>query len=148
VGAGRVVVAPVVVVVVGAVVAVGEADEVASAASGSRRVHATTNNSARHSPTRRTAADVRPRRPFEWRAAGTLAAFPRSTHRRNGGRVLSEAHYPATEGEQPVTKDYLDARLAELRVELHRGFNRVLIGIPASTAAICAAVAFVARLGT
>jgi hypothetical protein len=58
------------------------------------------------------------------------------------------AHYPATEGEKPVTKDHLDARLAELRIEMHRGMNRLLIAIPASTAAICAVVAFVARIGT
>jgi hypothetical protein len=57
------------------------------------------------------------------------------------------AHYPATEGEQPVTKDYLDARLGELRVEMHKGLNRVLIAIPASTAAIGGLIAFIARIG-
>jgi hypothetical protein len=40
------------------------------------------------------------------------------------------AHYPATEGEKPVTKDHLDARMAELRVEMHKGMNRLLIAIP------------------
>ena len=63
------------------------------------------------------------------------------------------AHFPATEGEKPVTTDYLDARLSEvcvelsqLRSELHQEINRLLIGVPASVAAICAIIAFVTRL--
>jgi uncharacterized protein involved in exopolysaccharide biosynthesis len=28
------------------------------------------------------------------------------------------AHFPATEGEKPVTKDHLDARIAEVRTEI------------------------------
>jgi hypothetical protein len=57
------------------------------------------------------------------------------------------AHYPATEGEQPVTKDYLDARLSEIRIEMHKGLNRLLIAIPASTAAIGGLIALIARMG-
>jgi hypothetical protein len=56
------------------------------------------------------------------------------------------AHYPATEGEKPVTKDHLDVRMAELRVEMHKGMNRLLIAIPASTAAIGGLIAFIARM--
>ena len=63
------------------------------------------------------------------------------------------AHYPATEGDKPVTEDHLDAGLGELRVEmsqlrveLHREINRLLIGVPASVAGICAVIAFITRL--
>lgn len=71
------------------------------------------------------------------------------------GEAVGEmlAHFPATEGEKPVTTDYLDARLSEVRVELsqlrselHQEINRLLIGVPASVAAICAIIAFVTRL--
>ncbi len=81
------------------------------------------------------------------------------------------AHFPVTEGEKPVTKDYLDARLgelrgemastrgelrgemselrediAQLRGELHQEINRLLIWVPGSIAAICAVIAFITRL--
>jgi hypothetical protein len=56
------------------------------------------------------------------------------------------AHFPVTESEQPVTKDYLDARLAELRVELHQQTKQLLIWLPGSMAAVCAVIAFVTRL--
>jgi hypothetical protein len=70
------------------------------------------------------------------------------------------AHFPVTEGEQPVTKDHLDARafelrsdmsqlrveMSELRVELHQEITRLLIWVPTSVAAICAVIAFVTRL--
>jgi hypothetical protein len=70
------------------------------------------------------------------------------------------AHFPVTEGEQPVTKDHLDARAfelrsdmsqlrvktSELRVELHQEITRLLIWVPTSVAAICAVIAFVTRL--
>jgi hypothetical protein len=74
------------------------------------------------------------------------------------------AHFPVTEGERPVTKDHVDARLGELRgdmvemrselredigrlrVELHRETKRLMIWLPGSIAAICAAIAFIARL--
>lgn len=62
------------------------------------------------------------------------------------------AHFPATESEQPVTRDYLDLRLAELRVELrtemHQTTTRLLIWIPTAMAAISGAmVALVQALG-
>jgi hypothetical protein len=64
------------------------------------------------------------------------------------------AHYPATEGEQPVTKDHLDARLGELRVELielrvelHQQTKQLMVWIPTSVAAIGGVIAFIARLG-
>lgn len=58
------------------------------------------------------------------------------------------AHYPATEGEQPITRAHLDAKLAELRVELHQQTKQLLIWIPTAMAAISTATAFVARIGT
>lgn len=82
------------------------------------------------------------------------------------------AHYPATEGGQPVTKDYLDSRLAgqssvlrgemselrvemselriemsHLRVELHQQTKQLLIWIPTAMAAISGVVAFLSRFG-
>jgi hypothetical protein len=56
------------------------------------------------------------------------------------------AHFPVTEGEQPVTKDHLDTRMNELRIELHQEINRLLIWVPTSVAAICAVIAFVTRI--
>jgi hypothetical protein len=63
------------------------------------------------------------------------------------------AHFPVTEGEKPVTKDYLDARLGELlvemsklRVELHEETKRLMIWLPGAMAAIAAVIAFVTRL--
>jgi len=62
------------------------------------------------------------------------------------------AHYPATEGEQPVTKDHLDARLSQeigaLRIELHKGINRILIWIPTAMAAMSGLVVALVRVGT
>jgi hypothetical protein len=58
------------------------------------------------------------------------------------------AHYPATEGEQPVTKDHLDARLSELRLELHKGINRILIWVPTAMAAMSGLVVALVRVGT
>ncbi len=63
-----------------------------------------------------------------------------------------------------MTKDYLDARFGEirvemsemrselredigrLRVELHKETKRLMIWLPGSIAAICAAIAFITRL--
>jgi hypothetical protein len=81
------------------------------------------------------------------------------------------AHFPVTEGERPVTKDHVDARLGELggdmaemrgelredigrlriemsefRVEFHEETKRLMIWLPGSIAAICAAIAFITRL--
>jgi hypothetical protein len=58
------------------------------------------------------------------------------------------AHYPATEGEQPITRDHLDARLAELRVEMHKQTRQLLIWIPTAMAAISTATTFLGRIGT
>jgi hypothetical protein len=58
------------------------------------------------------------------------------------------AHYPATEDEKPVTKDHLDARMAELRAEMHQQTKQLMVWIPTSTAAICGVIAFIARIGT
>jgi hypothetical protein len=56
------------------------------------------------------------------------------------------AHFPVTEGEQPVTKDHLDARMNELRIEIHQQTKQLALWIPGSIAAIAAVIAFVARL--
>lgn len=106
------------------------------------------------------------------------------------------AHFPATEGERPVAKEHLDARVgelrteiaevrveiaevrvevtevrvevgelrgeikamggelrgdmkalgAELRAELHSETKRLMLWLPGSIAAICAAIAFITRL--
>jgi hypothetical protein len=74
------------------------------------------------------------------------------------------AHFPANEGDRPVTKDYLDARLGEVRAEmgalrgelrerlaqlgaeLHSETKRLMYWLPGSIAAICAAIAFITRL--
>ena len=89
------------------------------------------------------------------------------------GEMLT--HFPATEGEKPVTKDHLDARIGEvrgeigglrgeitaLRSELKGGLDtlraeldakvetetkRILYWFPGTVAAICAAIAFITRL--
>jgi hypothetical protein len=126
--------------------------------------------------------------------AGRLPLIEPST---SGGSVLSEksrsslfqnlspivgeeavgemlAHFPATGGEKPVTKDYLDVRAGELRSEIselrgelhgeigglrselreglaqlraaHSESKRVMYWLPGSVAAICAAIAFITRL--
>jgi hypothetical protein len=74
------------------------------------------------------------------------------------------AHFPVTEDEKPVTKNYLDARLGELRsdmvemrselredigrlrIELHQETKRLMIWLPGAMAAIAAVIAFVTRL--
>jgi hypothetical protein len=162
-----VVVGVAVVLVVGAGVVGNSA---ARSAIGSWRVHATVRSNPTTMHTRFTAVDARWFILVTDRVAGMLAVFLRSTRRRNGGSLLTEksrsqifqglapivgeeavgemlAHYPATEGEQPITRDYLDARLAELRIELHQQTKQLMVWIPTSTAAICAVVAFVARIG-
>jgi hypothetical protein len=96
-----------------------------------------------------------------------LSEKSRSSWFQNVGPIVGEdavgemlAHFPVTEGEKPVTKDHLDARtselrgdmsqlrveMSELRVELHQEITRLLFWVPTSVAAICAVIAFVARL--
>jgi hypothetical protein len=65
------------------------------------------------------------------------------------------AHYPATEGEQPITKAYLDAKVNELRVEMselhvemHKQTKQLLIWIPTAIAAISTATTVIGRITT
>lgn len=41
------------------------------------------------------------------------------------GEMLT--NFPATEAERPATKDYVDKVAAEIRVEMHKGVNRLLV---------------------
>ena len=39
------------------------------------------------------------------------------------------AQFPARDLDEPITRDYLDARLAGLRVEMHQEINRLLVWV-------------------
>lgn len=41
------------------------------------------------------------------------------------GEMLT--NFPATEAERPATKDHVDKVAADLRTEMHKGFNRLLM---------------------
>jgi hypothetical protein len=72
------------------------------------------------------------------------------------------AHFPSTEAQQPVTREYLDLRLAELRSELrgemaglrtelrtdlHQSINRLLVWLPMAMAAIAGVAVAISRSG-
>ncbi len=66
-----------------------------------------------------------------------------------GEEAVSEmlSYFPARDVDEHVTKDFLRAELADLRAEMHQGFNRMIVWQVSMMIAMAAIFATVVQLG-